>query len=1683
MKTLLSLLLVVFGIQSLNAQTWTEPAVPGKDLNSLSSSEIVYTYNVEADAFLLYGMDWNRNACATRLTNGDKVVSIPQQCYAIVSNGTVGIRVKEFSGSHVSCLSEDANNIYVDQNSNYSFTYTETAQGSRIYTLNNTTYKKNLDVSWEYGGHLTITDGAGHTKWAFISETDITNGSYALYKTKKQLYDVYKAVCNAGKQTQYSEALATAYAAYTANNATDASIISAARTLFETVHADIEGPLNVSFLFDNPDMVGAANTSDWSVNSHGIAWGEFEVYHAAVTLSQTQTVPQGIYDVVFHALYRQDGSDAAPVLKVEASNTVTAEVPLMGTIDYKVYNTYNKNTWADGISQLQPAGMRSCSQALAHTDAVVRAENIAMMAKGEMTISAQVNSSTQWFNWQGFEIIYWGVGNSAAKGELYQNIELAERLYGDGSWNGAADMLTAINNAKDVYNNENSTIAQLTNANNTLSAEIEERKAMASTSQPFDWTELIQNPSFENRFDGWTQSGLALQGNTAFTLKDSLTYIEKWVGRGGHVGDASVTQTIKNLGMGVYVLKVSAHNIQENNSSANQSNAWLTANTYKTEVTTTKEHSLMFTNIENDATIGFKAVGATGNWLACDNFRLYYVGGTDADYKAALQAYYDAAETIAGKKMHTAAKETLEATMAAALAELGKTSTKGYVNVSTPLREAMEEADRSITAYAELLAAIEKAETQYGNGTGNGAADYFAAINAAKAAYADGATTYDDLANHIVLLDEAAFAFMLESPSGAIPTITSTDKRYARGSVMAFGRFTYNLNGAELREAGFCYSTEKNPTVLDQRSTRYIDSYGLVYVMQDMNPATVYYARPYVITKGYQVAYGDQLKIITLPKANIGWSWNYGGSAEENERISNAMRYGIEDIWGKLMSTQGFHLSGNYGSGTPTADCSYGGWMRVGPSESYQRTGTILHEAAHGVGVGTHWTWSTILVNGSWTGPRANSFLQFWENSTTATMAGDSQHMWPYGINGAHEDYGTEQQYFAQAMILQGMHEDGLSPTDGCFALPAYAFEHDDEVKYYIKNESESFGLTTSYLTVDGTSLKWREATSADVAADDNFAWYLSFDPATQYYSFRNAATGKYITYSNSSFLTTTKSTPAATEKFHVMKGRKDIQVGSGASATNVRGYWIMNVTSNNPRAMVATSSGNVGETGFDLSADAAAQHWVILTAEEATKFDEAVRSSELNELKAIIANIESTVATPHIERAEGADETVNAALASAKSVANNAASTLETIRSTISSIRQAGMDFLADAVPADVNNPFDLTFLVANASINDNTGWSVQPAFSNSCAEFYQTTFDFNQTLTGMPAGTYKLTAQAFQRLGNATASYNNFVAGNNNISTKLYINSYQQPVKNIASETETTSIHAEDAAVGDPAVYIPNTMASAAAHFAKGKYSNEVYGTLASEGDLTLGIKCDRSEGSYWSIFDNFRLYYYGVPELVLDEKATVAPDINRTLDEVTLKRTIKPNTWSTFVAPFDIPASSLSGWEIKELTGSELKGNTISLTFSNAQDGIKCGVPYMVRNTQISSPLTEITVYDVAVSTTFKHAETDHVVFTGVYHNGYVPEGAYFISSNTFYLAIDNTNTMKGYRAYIMPKPSVANANEIKLRWDDETAIQDIGENGDVTIKAIYNANGIPLREPQRGINILKMSDGTTRKVIVK
>ena len=284
---------------------------------------------------------------------------------------------------------------------------------------------------------------------------------------------------------------------------------------------------------------------------------------------------------------------------------------------------------------------------------------------------------------------------------------------------------------------------------------------------------------------------------------------------------------------------------------------------------------------------------------------------------------------------------------------------------------------------------------------------------------------------------------------------------------------------------------------------------------------------------------------------------------------------------------------------------------------------------------------------------------------------------------------------------------------------------------------------------------------------------------------------------------------------------------------------------------------------------------------------------------------------------------------------------------------------------------------------------------------------------------------------------------------------------------------------------------------------FQDVTFNFTVEDNNVIIGVRGATAEeewteaGHWWYKADNFRLKYCG-HNLILNEKAEEIKSINDWYTSVTLNRTLKANsTWSSFCAPFDISAELLVGWDVKELTSSSVSedGEHITLRFTDATDGIKAGVPYMVRNTSLTDAITSFPVSNVRVNTNKIPAQsTDHVVFRGVYARQQIPAGAYFISDNKFYKAVDtsvNTSAkpdmISGFRGYfhVLENDETANVRSLILRIEDEGTDIEIVEAEDSVpvVVAIYNLAGMRLDTMQPGVNILRMSDGTTVSRIVK
>lgn len=764
---------------------------------------------------------------------------------------------------------------------------------------------------------------------------------------------------------------------------------------------------------------------------------------------------------------------------------------------------------------------------------------------------------------------------------------------------------------------------------------------------------------------------------------------------------------------------------------------------------------------------------------------------------------------------------------------------------------------------ADLQSEITSAITTYGDGKGVNAAKLQTAIDAAQTVYNQADATIDAIMAAIQSIKAAVDAYLWDNPTGNIPSVT-TDTRYARGATMAFGRMDVDgVMASDIKEQGFCYGTTSEPTINDFRTTNYLSNGGNIYWLKNLTPATKYYMRAYVITNGRRIAYGDVIKFYTIPKGGITYTIRDGGDEATRARITNAVQTAV-DYWNNLTEIQNFQTSVGYNSGVPTAECSYGGWMSVGSNSSYQATGTILHEMLHGVGVipwaDTQWSRHILRTGvtsdgygtGYWLGDRVTEVLRFWDNSKTERLNGDYQHLWPYGINGANEDKHTDALYIANGLICQALGEDGLEHTSSHFAEPYYALNQEDNVKYYIKNESQDRGLFTSYLKEqDGNKVAYSAIPQS--AINDSAAWYVTFDPAKQFYQFRNAATGHYLSLTNYTLSTKQVTNIANTENFQLMKSRID-----ALDCSSQRGYWIVRHAARDPRTITADANGGVSSSTFDISDDAKAQRWLIMTADETKQFNTSIVTYDSLLWVDALDRFKALRAVPHTEDVKEIDADADAVITKMADAMTHP-QTIEQMMASIAEINDAVYNYLCGVTPTE--SPFDLTYLMTNPDMGSTDGWTAaaMPTLNYSAGEYYQTTFDFNQTVQKLPAGSYQVCVQAFQRPGSASSVYSLYQKGTSNVTAYLYGGTQNKQIHNIFDAAQTSALGTgNESNVG---VYVPNDMQSAAAYFAQGLYRDTLNTSVANDGDnLKLGIRCTSSSDSYWTIFDGFHLYFYG-------------------------------------------------------------------------------------------------------------------------------------------------------------------------------------------------------------------------------
>jgi hypothetical protein len=196
------------------------------------------------------------------------------------------------------------------------------------------------------------------------------------------------------------------------------------------------------------------------------------------------------------------------------------------------------------------------------------------------------------------------------------------------------------------------------------------------------------------------------------------------------------------------------------------------------------------------------------------------------------------------------------------------------------------------------------------------------------------------------------------------------------------------------------------------------------------------------------------------------------------------------------------------------------------------------------------------------------------------------------------------------------------------------------------------------------------------------------------------------------------------------------------------------------------------------------------------------------------------------------------------------------------------------DLLTATKEAPKSATFLLPGANFNRNdsrnNAWNGGPAvggdeYTNYCGEKWNTAFDVNQELNGLPNGYYQICMQGFYRMGggenNADLAATHHANGTEELNAVFYANDEQLTVMSIMEGVqEEAFVYGQS--YETPSGFVPQNMASAAYAFTDGKYEHELW-VKVTDGILRVGVKKEELSLYDWTIFDNIRLMYYGTEQ----------------------------------------------------------------------------------------------------------------------------------------------------------------------------------------------------------------------------
>ena len=217
-------------------------------------------------------------------------------------------------------------------------------------------------------------------------------------------------------------------------------------------------------------------------------------------------------------------------------------------------------------------------------------------------------------------------------------------------------------------------------------------------------------------------------------------------------------------------------------------------------------------------------------------------------------------------------------------------------------------------------------------------------------------------------------------------------------------------------------------------------------------------------------------------------------------------------------------------------------------------------------------------------------------------------------------------------------------------------------------------------------------------------------------------------------------------------------------------------------------------------------------------------------------------------------------------------------------------------------------------------------------------------------------------------------------------------------------------------------------------------------------------------------------------LSDESYISDQASGTVNEISYTRQMS-NNWGTLVLPYSLTLTGEESYRLYAI--DKIDGN--ELVLSRIEGTVAAGTPCVVKRNGSETDLT-FDANDAELNMAISDQNVGGMTFRGTYTTEEVNSG-YVISKNSFWNVeeLKNSTSVNGvkvrpFRTWLDGTSAKAPAR-LSMRIDGSTTGIDAIDALNDAEAEYYDLSGKRLDEPQRGVNIVRMKSGKTKKIIIK